>query len=229
MCGRFERHSTLAEFSEVIEGLVADGPDLLRPSYNIAPSQQALIVRATSGTHTATALQWGLAPAWVKDPKMTRPINARAETVHERPMFRGPFRHQRCLVLCDGYYEWQKQPGGRKQPYYLGLADNTPFVLAGLWSLNTQLTGEALETFCIVTTEATAAASEIHARMPVVLPRPVHSDWLDSAVSDTDMVRELMAGHQADLRSYPVSTFVNSPANNSADCVVPLAEHQSAS
>ena len=227
MCGRFERHNTLVEFSRVVEGLVADGPDLTPPSCNIAPSQQALIVRSSSGMHTAAPVQWGLVPAWVKDPKINRPINARVETVHQRPMFRGPFRQQRCLVLCDGYYEWQKRAGGRKQPYRLGLADGAPFALAGLWSQNIHLTGETLETFCIITTAASATASEVHARMPVILPRSDHTDWLDPELTRADAVKDLLSGFEADLSIYPVSTFVNSPANNSARCIEPLTEHGS--
>ena len=222
MCGRFERHSALAEFSKVVEDLVVDGVDPLPPSYNIAPSQAALIVRHRDGAHRADALNWGLVPGWMKDSKKTRPINARAETIHEKPMFRDAFRRQRCLVLCDGYYEWKKLANGRKQPYHLSRADGSPFTLAGLWSQHMHLATGSIETFCVITTDASPGVSRVHSRMPVILPRAVQEVWLDPEVSKTDAVMDLLTADEVDLSICPVSTFVNSPANNSARCVAPV-------
>ena len=136
MCGRFDRHSSLAEFSDAIDGLQVEASEVLLPSYNVAPSQRALVVRNTPEGRIASALVWGLIPSWAKDAKKNRPINARSETIAKRPMFRRPFRTQRCLVLCNGYYEWQKRATGPKQPYYLQCPEATPWALAGLWERN---------------------------------------------------------------------------------------------
>lgn len=224
MCGRFERHSALSEFSKVVEGLMAEGIDPLPPSYNIAPSQAALVVRHETGTHRVDSLTWGLVPSWIKEPGKIRPINARAETIHQKPMFRDAFRYQRCLVLCDGYYEWKKLTNGRKQPYHLGRTDESPFVMAGLWSHNAHAASEGVETFCIITTPASGEAATIHHRMPVILPRAVQTQWLDPSVSKTEQVQELLLTGDTDLSVYPVSTFVNSPANNSVSCAMPFAD-----
>ena len=137
-------------------------------------------------------------------------------------MFRDAFRHQRCLVLCDGYYEWKKLTNGRKQPYHLVRTDELPFVMAGLWSHNAHAASEGMETFCVITTLASGEAATIHHRMPVILPRAVQTQWLDPSVSKTELVRELMLTGDTDLSVYPVSTFVNSPANNSVSCAMPF-------
>ena len=224
MCGRCERHSTLSEFSKVVDGLVAEGTDPLPPSYNIAPSQAALIVRHETGARRVDPLTWGLVPGWMKETGKIRPINARAETIHQKPMFRAASRSQRCLVLCDGYYEWKTLSNGRKQPYHLGRTDKSPFVMAGLWSHNAHLATRGLETFCVITTPASGEAATIHHRMPVILPRAVQTQWLDPSVSKTKQIQELLMTSDTDLSVYPVSTFVNNPANNSVSCTVPYAD-----
>ena len=160
----------------------------------------------------------------MKETGKIRPINARAETIHQKPMFRDAFRYQRCLVLCDGYYEWKKLSNGRKQPYHLGRTDKSPFVMAGLWSHNAHLATGGLETFCVITTPASGEAATIHHRMPVILPRAVQTQWLDPSVSKTKQIQELLMTSDTDLSVYPVSTFVNSPANNSVSCTVPYAD-----
>ena len=160
----------------------------------------------------------------MKETGKIRPINARAETIHQKPMFRDAFRYQRCLVLCDGYYEWKKLSKGQKQPYHLGRPDKSPFVMAGLWSHNAHLATGGLETFCIITTSASGEAATIHHRMPVILPRAVQTQWLDPSVSKTKQIQELLMTSDTDLSVYPVSTFVNSPANNSVSCTVPYAD-----
>ena len=216
MCGRFDRHSSLADFSHAIDGLHVEASEELPPSYNVAPSQHALVVRDTPEGRVASALVWGLIPSWVKDSTKNRPINARSETVNERPMFRRPFRTQRCLVLCNGYYEWQKQATGPKQPYYLQCPGATPFALAGLWERNDHLDAESLETFCILTTTASAAVDCIHHRMPIRLSRDAYADWLDSRVCDVEFLSQLMASADNDWMFYPVSRYVNSPRNDSS-------------
>ena len=190
----------------------------LPPSYNVAPSQRALVVRNTPGGRVASALVWGLIPSWAKDSKRNRLINARSETVNERPMFRRPFRAQRCLVLCDGYYEWQKRVTGPKQPYYIKCPEAAPFALAGLWERNEHLIDAPLGTFCILTTMASAAVNSIHHRMPIRLARDAYAGWLDPAVRDVELLRELMESTDNDWMFYPVSRYVNSPGNDSNRC-----------
>ena len=226
MCGRFARHSSLAEFAHAIDGLHVEASEELPPSYNVAPSQRALVVRDTPEGRVASALVWGLIPSWAKYAKKNRPINARSETVNERPMFRRPFRTQRCLVLCNGYYEWQKQTTGPKQPYYLQHPGATPFALAGFWERNDHLDTVPLETFCILTTTASAVVDCIHQRMPIRLSHDAHADWLDSTVCDVEFLSQLMASADNDWMFYPVSQFVNSPHNDSSRCPERLREFE---
>ena len=219
MCGRFDRHSSLADFAHAIDDLNVKASEELPPSYNVAPSQRALVVRNTPEGRVASALIWGLIPSWVKDSKKNRPINARSESVSERPMFRRSFRTQRCLVLCNGYYEWRKQATGPKQPYYFQCPEATPFVLAGLWERNDHLDAEPLETFCVLTTTASAAVDCIHHRMPIRLSRDAHADWLDSSVCDMEFLSRLMSSADNNWMFYPVSRYVNSPRNDSSRCL----------
>ena len=137
-------------------------------------------------------------------------------------MFRRSFRTQRCLVLCNGYYEWRKQANGPKQPYYFQRPGATPFALAGLWERIDYLDVEPLETFCILTTTASAAVDCIHHRMPIRLRRDSHADWLNSAVSDVELLSQLMASADDDWNFYPVSRYVNSPRNRTSRCLEPL-------
>ena len=212
----------MADFIEAVDGLTLDEPESAPPSYNIAPSQRALIVRGSELGPVVRALHWGLVPAWAKTSKMVRPINARAETVAEKPMFRDAFKVSRCLVLCDGYYEWQLRPDGSKQPYRLALEGDTPFVMAGLWARNTRFTAEPLETFCIVTTEASSRCNDIHPRMPVILDREHHQQWLDRSLQSLRAIVAMLRPYEKDLSVTPVSRIVNSPANNGPQCIAPL-------
>lgn len=222
MCGRFDRHRPVADFIEAVDGLTLDEPESALPSYNIAPSQRALIVRGSELGPVVRALHWGLVPAWAKTSKMVRPINARAETVAEKPMFRDAFKVSRCLVLCDGYYEWQLRPDGSKQPYRLALEGSAPFVMAGLWARNTRFTAEPLETFCIVTTQASSRCNDIHPRMPVILDREHHQQWLDRSLQSLSAIVAMLRPYEKDLSVTPVSRIVNSPANNGPQCIAPL-------
>lgn len=212
----------MADFIEAVDGLTLDEPESAPPSYNIAPSQRALIVRGSELGPVVRALHWGLVPAWAKTSKMVRPINARAETVAEKPMFRDAFKVSRCLVLCDGYYEWQLRPDGSKQPYRLALEGSAPFVMAGLWARNTRFTAEPLETFCIVTTQASSRCNDIHPRMPVILDREHHQQWLDRSLQSLSAIVAMLRPYEKDLSVTPVSRIVNSPANNGPQCIAPL-------
>lgn len=218
MCGRFDRHSSLTQFAKVIEDLCVEASDDLPPSYNVAPSQCALVVSDTHGGRVALACSWGFTPSWVTNPKMKRPINARLETVDKRPMFCGAFRARRCLVLCDGYYEWQVRSTGAKQPYYFHQPEGVPFALAGIWERNERLPGTSLKTFCVLTRAASTGIEHIHHRMPLLLSRTEYAAWLDPSVHDIDILRRLTTSSRDDWVFYPVSRFVNSPENNSSRC-----------
>ena len=222
MCGRFDRHSELDAFAELIEGLVLDSDPGLPPSYNIAPSQSALVVAlGADGAPQAKALEWGLLPGWVSKPGMNRPINARLESVAEKPMFRNAFKKRRCVVLCDGYYEWQGKGSG-KQPYYFCAEENRPFVLAGLWESNSRLTEQRVQSFCVVTRSANDAVSEVHHRMPLVPDYGYVQDWLNPNTAPEALLERGSSMSISDLKFYPVSTYVNRPSNNGPECAQAL-------
>ncbi|MFT5116125.1 MAG: putative SOS response-associated peptidase YedK [Parasphingorhabdus sp.] len=223
MCGRFDRHSELSAFAELIEGLVLESDPGLASSYNIAPSQSALVVaQGTDGNPKARSLQWGLLPGWVSKSGLSRPINARIETAAEKPMFRNAFKKRRCVVLCDGYYEWCSTESG-KQPYYFYAGDHRPFVLAGLWESNSKLTDETQTTFSIMTRQANTKVEEIHHRMPLIPDREFIREWLNPLSSPAELQQAGQSHAITDLNFYPVGTFVNSPSNNATECLKPIA------
>ena len=166
-------------------------------------------------------LHWGLIPSWAKERSIgSRMINARGETVAEKPSFRTALRRRRCLIVTDGYYEWQKI-GGPKQPYYYHRPDSGVFAFAGLWeSWRDKATDETVESCTIITTEANAQAAEIHDRMPVILMPEEYDRWLDRKNEDAATVADLIRPGPEDFLSvYPVSTFVNRPTNDEAACI----------
>ena len=226
MCGRFDRHRPVTDFLEVIgiPGLVFGEDHSVAPSYNVAPSREAMTVCAGDAGPAPKALVWGFTPAWAKNPKMPKPINARAETVAEKPMFRDGFRASRCLVLCDGYYEWQRQADGTKQPFYLTVEDGAPFLMAGLWARNTTLAAAPVESFCVITTEANASCRQVHPRMPLILNREHHEAWLNPSSLDLDTAIEMLQPTTNVMRLSAVSRFVNSPNNDSPQCIAPISE-----
>ena len=226
MCGRFDRHRPVTDFLEVIgiPGLVFGEDHSVAPSYNVAPSREAMTVCAGDAGPAPKALVWGFTPAWAKNPKMPKPINARAETVAEKPMFRDGFRASRCLVLCDGYYEWQRQADGTKQPFYLTVEDGAPFLMAGLWARNTTLAATPVESFCVITTEANASCRQVHPRMPLILNPEHHETWLNPSSLDLDAAIEMLQPTTNVMRLSAVSRFVNSPNNDSPQCIAPISE-----
>jgi len=218
MCGRYmlarDAQSLADEF-----GITA--PERLAPRYNIAPTQPALIVREVDRRRVATLVRWGLVPFWADDIAIgNRMINARAETVAEKPAFRAAFRRRRCLVPADGYYEWQTRDG-RKQPYLIAPADGGCFALAGLWEL-WQRDGNELETMSLLTCGANQTLSAIHDRMPVVIARADYATWL--AVDTPAKQLQALLQPAADDAFVPraVSTRVNSPRHDDAECIAPL-------
>jgi putative SOS response-associated peptidase YedK len=225
--------------------------ELFAPRYNIAPTQEIVVVRAdpASGRRTASSLRWGLIPSWSKEGMKGPPmINARAETLPDKPTFRTAYRCRRCLIPADGFYEWQPPASGRgkKQPFYIHRRDDRPFAFAGLWetwrgsrgsndgkpepsprpSLEGRGTDEPLiiESCTIVTTAATGTLRELHDRMPVILAPGDYSQWLDPALQDpAELAHMLEPGEEIELVAEPVSTRVNRVTEvEDPACILPL-------
>ena len=223
MCGRFTLHSRLNLLLQ--QFAIEAGPDLA-PRYNIAPTQLAPVVRVPNVgvPRQMVALRWGLVPFWAKDLAIgNRMINARAETVASKPSFRSAFKKRRCLVPTDGYYEWKKV-GKAKQPYFIRKADETPFAMAGLWESWHTGKEDAVETFTIITTEANEATTAIHDRMPVIVSPDDYEMWLDPEFEGQEPLQALLRPYESgDMALDPVSTHVNSPRNEDAECIRTLA------
>jgi putative SOS response-associated peptidase YedK len=221
MCGRF----TLATPGQTIaEAFELQAAPALKPRYNISPTQPVAAIRAAGAGRELVMLHWGLIPSWSKDAAIgARMINARGETVAEKPSFRTPFRSRRCLILADGFYEW-KRDGERKQPYHVCMADRRQFAFAGLWDRWAPPDGEPVESCTIVTTAPNELMAPIHDRMPVILPAAAHARWLDPTVREKERLQELLQPFDASsMRAYPVSPRVNNPRNDDRDCIAPLA------
>mgnify|MGYP003311401109 CR=1 FL=1 len=225
MCGRFNVTSNMRQVAQVLQAKI---PDLMEtsirlPDYNIAPTH-AIAAATQDHEREIGVFRWGLLPSLSTDPRMgSRLINARSETVHDKPMFRQSVSGQRCLVLCDGYYEWQRTTSGRKQPYYFRLPDAEPMIFAGLWARNERLEGKVIETFCVITVPANVAAAVVHDRMPAILDRDGRSQWLDAKGVKRAELLSCLRPWPGEIEVLPVSTLVNNPANNSDRCIQALA------
>jgi putative SOS response-associated peptidase YedK len=223
MCGRFAFHSPHDTVVQLFQ-LPADTAPV-EPRWNIAPTQPVAAVRAARGGGRELAmLHWGLVPAWARERSIgQRLINARAETLADKASFRSAFRHRRCLVLADGYYEWRAVAAG-KQPYFVHAASREPFGMAGLWETwRDPESGEPLESCVIITRPAAGRVLEIHARMPLIIPPRGHGAWLDAATSTDDArIVGLIADDAAvALAAYPVSRRVNNPRNEGPGLATP--------
>jgi putative SOS response-associated peptidase YedK len=223
MCGRF---TLRAPASVVAEQFALFEVPPFAPRFNIAPSQPVPVVRLTPGRagngRELVWLRWGLIPAWAKDAAIgNRLINARAETVAEKPAFLSALRRRRCLVAADGFYEWQRT-GQRKQPYFIRLRDDRPFAFAGLWESWEGPDSSQLESCTLLTTEANELMRPIHDRMPVILPADGYRAWLDPTVEQPEQLLPLLRPYPAEeLTAEAVSTFVNSPAHEGPECIAP--------
>jgi putative SOS response-associated peptidase YedK len=197
-------------------------PDQLKPRYNIAPGQDVAIVRATEQGRTLSMARWGLVPHWAKEAKIKySTINARAETVAEKPTYRDAFRRQRCLIPATGYYEWQ-QAGGQKIPYHIRRDDSAVFAFAGLWD-RWERGGEDFDSCSIIVTAASSAMQPIHERMPVILEPSSYKVWLNPAHENRAQLQALLLPYNGKLAVYPVSRKVNNPKNDDPACVEPAS------
>ena len=222
MCGRF----TLFEADKILsKEFGVSGVPPLSPRYNIAPSQPIAAVRTphTGAGRELALLRWGLIPSWSKDPAIgNRLINARAETVQEKPSFRNAFRRHRCLIPTNGFYEWQRQERG-KQPYFVRMRDERIFAFAGLWDRWESPDDGVIETCAILTTAANAVLAPIHDRMPVILPQAEYARWLDQALKDPDSLSPLLVPFPPEeMLAIPVSPRVNAPSTDDEKCIAPL-------
>ena len=222
MCGRFTLNQSATALAQIFD--VEPVPDLAA-QYNIAPTQMVATVlhQPESNKREFQQLRWGLIPSWAKDSSMgAKLINARAETVAEKPSFRSAFKHRRCLVVADGFYEWRHQQG-KKQPFYFRLQDGQPFGFAGLWEKWRSPTGEEINSCTILTTAANELLQPIHERMPVILAAIDYNLWLNPQTEAPEQLQQLLLPYPAAaMIGYPVSTLVNNSRHNSPECIIPL-------
>jgi putative SOS response-associated peptidase YedK len=225
MCGRFTHMMTWTELVRLATLSTPDMPDLpLFPSFNVAPTQEVIIVRVGSAGPELAIARWGLVPHWADDPSVgAHMINARAETVTSKPAFREAFQQRRCLVPANGFFEWKTPPQkGKKQPYYIRLRNDQPFAFAGLWE-RWDKGDEALETCTIITCGPNELVAELHDRMPVILAPGECRRWLTA--SDPAELEAMLDPYPADeMVAYPVSTMVNNTASNDIACIQPLTD-----
>ncbi len=223
MCGRFATTYTGTALAELFS--LPFVPDI-EPRYNIAPSQPVVAIRtdAATGQRERAHLKWGLIPAWAKDAAIGhRLINARAETLSEKPSFRNAFKRRRCLVPASGFYEWSKTADG-KQPVFIRMVREQPFAMAGLWENWQAPDGSAVQSCTLITTTAKDLLRPVHHRMPVIVPEHEFERWLDPRQQDAAALQTLLRPYAADAMKYfPVSTHVNNPRNEGPDCIAPLA------
>lgn len=219
MCGRFSQSKSAETIAQVFQ---VNNVPALTPRYNIAPTQQiqTILQNAEQSQREFQMLHWGLIPSWAKDPKMgARMINARAETVTEKPSFRAAFKQRRCLILADGFYEWQQQEK-KKQPFYFRMNDEHPFAFAGLWEHWKSGDGEVINSCTILTTEPNDLMRPVHNRMPVIIDPKDYDLWLDTEVKKPELLQPLLHPYSAEeMTAYPVSTKVNKPVNDSAELI----------
>jgi putative SOS response-associated peptidase YedK len=239
MCGRITLRTPAAQLIEMF--LCTSVPELL-PRYNIAPTQLVICIRSVRDQplqREAVFMRWGLIPSWAKDMSIaSQTINARSETVAEKPSFRSAFAKRRCLIPIDGFYEWQKLSNGKKQPWLMESKDHTPLALAGLWETWSPRNGpasgfhvggtpagrgvDAVISCTILTTSANEEMKPLHDRMPVILPPEAWSTWLSDDAKPAQLQHLLVPAPAGSLRQTCVSTVVNRPVVDSPECVTPV-------
>ena len=227
MCGRFTLKTTPETLTETFPGFTTPAADEMAPRYNIAPFQSVAVV-PNNGENNVEFFQWGLIPSWAKDPKIgNRMINARSETLAEKPSFRTPYKRRRCLILTDGFYEWKAEQGSKtKTPFYIRLKSEKPFAFAGLWETwSPNIDDGPLLSCTIITTSPNALMETIHRRMPVILEPDGYEQWLDPSEQSPKQLDGLLKPYPPEeMMAYPVSRLVNRPSNDSPDCIAPAPE-----
>jgi len=224
MCGRFTSKAKPRQIKTEFK-IGKLNSKIFTPRYNIAPTQNIPVVLESSGERIIEEVKWGLIPSWAKDDSIgSKLINARAETLAEKPSFKNAFKNRRCIIPASGFYEWQKQTKGAKQPFYFYLKDKDLFGLAGLWEEWTDKeSGEVIETCTVITTKANKVLEHVHERKPVILKDKDYDNWLDEKVHDTDKLQKLLKPFPASsMKSHPVSRLVNSPSENSPSLILEI-------
>jgi putative SOS response-associated peptidase YedK len=226
MCGRFTLTVDPGQLQNAFPW--ASIPDEFPPRFNIAPTQPVAVI-ANDGQNRMDFYLWGLIPSWAKDPDIgNRLINARAETLAEKPAFRSAFKRRRCLILADGFYEWKQHADKKiKIPMYIQLADKKPFAFAGLWEIWNTSDGSEIRSCTIITTRPNRLMEEIHNRMPAILAPQYYQAWISPDEQDVQSLAALLEPIPAEeMKAYPVSRLVNSPNNDIPDCIRPITEEQ---
>ncbi|MDC0706590.1 MULTISPECIES: SOS response-associated peptidase [Priestia] len=221
MCGRFSLATDIYTLQDQFN-FEFNHEVTINPKFNVAPSQQILTIGSNGGKRIGIAMKWELAPFWSKDSKIGyKMIHVRAEGIDQKPSFKTPFKRKRCLVICDGFYEWKKE-GKNKQLFRFAMEDDRPFAFAGLWD-EWDKNGDPLYLCTIITTIPNEITQEVHNRMPVILEENAYDVWMDSKMNDIEYLKSLLIPFPAQkMKSYPVSTIVNSPKNDVAECLFPI-------
>ena len=226
MCGRYQLKTEAGRLAELFHALHVEGADLLVPRYNISPGSPVLIARDTPTGRHVEHVRWGLVPGWADDPKIGyKMINARSETVTEKPGFRGAMKYRRCIVPVSGFYEWKKINSKTKQPHHITVQGTDVFGLAGLWELWQDPAGNELETMAVLTCAPNEMMADLHDRMPVILDPKDYDRWLDSDQQDGSRAAKLLKPYPADkMAAWPVSTYVNKAGNEGEKCIEPVGQ-----
>jgi putative SOS response-associated peptidase YedK len=222
MCGRFVGFRSLDELKGFFP--IDKAACEAIANYNVTPSQEILAIAKYEGENWLVKFHWGLVPFWAKDISIgNKMINARSESIAEKPSFRSAFKKRRCLILADGFYEWKGEKG-RKQPMFITLPDQKPFAFAGLWETWNKDDQDSIYKSCtIITTQASESIRDIHHRMPVILKSPTYESWLDPGNQDVVELDKMLKNEiVTELVSYPVSKQVNSTRNNDSSCIDPI-------
>jgi len=222
MCGRFAL-TTDADTLQQQFHVAAVAP--VTPRYNIAPTQEIIaICQNGDGYRHVKTLRWGLVPPWANDSTIgARMINARSETVHEKPSFRQPIRYHRCLIPASGFIEWLRQPDGSKQPYYIQRKDGELLAMAGIWD-TWKGSEQIIESCSILTTHANNLIATLHDRMPVLLSPSEYDQWLDRNINDPQQLMGMYTPYPSEtLRAMPISPLINNPRHDSPDCLASVS------
>lgn len=221
MCGRFTLTATIDQILDRFDIQAFLDEENYLPSFNIAPSQLVLAIINDGTSNRMGFLKWGLIPPWAKDMSIGhKMINARAETLTEKPSFQKPFQKKRCLIIADSFYEWKRNDDKTKTPMRIKLKDDNLFAMAGLWDKWKSPEGQSVFSCSVITTAPNELMKDIHERMPVILKPEDEHKWLDPSITDTNFLNQFLVSFNKDqMEAYEVSSLVNSPKNNSIDLI----------